>query len=293
MHLITLVGKSLFRQFSTLVLSVVALAGFNGATFVVAQDTGNSSSPPVVASAESADSESASQPGADAEQSTGAAAPSSQSPATQFGREEEEGQQTKRILGIIPNFRAVSANQKLPPESVKDKFVGATQDSFDYSSIFFPAIIAVYNMDQRTTPEFHEGAAGFARYFWHSAVDQTSENYFVEFIFPTITREDPRYYTLGHGGFLKRTGYALSRAVMTRSDSGTEVFNLSEVVGAGAAAGVSNLYYPSASRSLSSTGAEWATDVGVDAGVFWFREFWPDINRHVFHNKYSNAPPEK
>jgi hypothetical protein len=115
----------------------------------------------------------------------------------------------------------------------------------------------------------------------------------VEFIFPTFTREDARYYTLGHGGFLKRTGYALSRAVITRSDSGAEVFNISEVVGAGAAAGVSNLYYPAASRSVGNTMSEWAEDVGLDAGVFWFREFWPDINRHVFHNKYANAPAQK
>jgi hypothetical protein len=36
---------------------------------------------------------------------------------------------------------------------------------------------------------------------------------------PTLTHEDIRYYTLGKGGFCKRTGYALSRAVVTRSDS--------------------------------------------------------------------------
>ena len=143
--------------------------------------------------------------------------------------DESSGQQTKRILGIIPNFRAVSADQKLPPETVKEKFIDCTEDSFDYSAIFIPAVIAGYNMDKRATPEFHQGAAGYARYFWHSAVDQTSENYMVEFIFPTITREDSRYYTLGHGGFIKRTGYALSRAVITRSNSGREIFNVSEV----------------------------------------------------------------
>ena len=131
--------------------------------------------------------------------------------------------------------------------------MSATEDSFDYSSIFIPAVIAGYNMDKRATPEFHQGAAGYARYFWHSAVDQTSENYMVEFIFPTVTREDSRYYTLGHGGFVKRTGYALSRAVITRSNSGAEVFNISEVFGAGAASGLSNLYYPSASRSVGNT----------------------------------------
>jgi hypothetical protein len=142
-------------------------------------------------------------------------------------------------------------------------------------------------MDQRATPQFHQGAAGYARYFWHAAVDQTSENYMVEFIFPTLTHEDSRYYTLGRGGFVKRTGYALSRAVITRTNSGSETFNISEVFGAGAAAGVSNLYYPSASRTVGNTASEWALDVGIDAGVFWFREFWPDINRHIFHNKYS------
>jgi hypothetical protein len=39
--------------------------------------------------------------------------------------------------------------------------------------------------------------------------------------------------------------------------------------------------------------SEWAEDVGIDAASFWFREFWPDINRHIFHNKCSDAPAEK
>ncbi len=151
-------------------------------------------------------------------------------------------------------------------------------------------VIAGYNQARDATPQFHQGAAGYARYFWHSAVDQTSENYMVEFIYPTVTREDARYYTLGHGGFMKRAGYALSRAVVTRTDSGKETFNFSEVLGAGSASGLSNLYYPSASRSLGNTGSQWGLDVGIDAGVFVFREFWPDINRHVFRNKYSDTP---
>jgi hypothetical protein len=222
-------------------------------------------------------------------QSSSAIPPASQNQPSQSAQRDSSGQQTKRILGIIPNFRAVSADTKLPPETVKEKFVSCTEDSFDYSAIFIPAVIAGYNMERKSTPEFHQGAAGYARYFWHSAVDQTSENYLVEFIFPTLTREDSRYYTLGHGGFVKRTFYALSRAVITRSNSGAEVFNVSEVFGAGAASGISNLYYPSASRSVGNTGSEWAEDVGIDAASFWFKEFWPDINRRLFHNKYAET----
>ena len=191
--------------------------------------------------------------------------------------------QTRRILGIIPNFRAVSTDEKLPPQTTKQKFVTATEDSFDYSSIVIPALVAAYSMETKATPEFHQGAAGYGRYFWHAAVDQTSENYMVEFIVPSITHEDTRYYTLGRGGFVKRTGYALSRAVITRSDSSREVFNFSEVVGAGAAAGLSSLYYPTRERSFGNTGKEWGLNVGIDGISFVAKEFWPDINYRLFH----------
>jgi hypothetical protein len=198
---------------------------------------------------------------------------------------QDEGQQTKRILGIVPNFRAVSANLHLPPQTVREKFVTATQDSFDYSSVLLPAVVAAYNQATNNTPEFHQGAAGYGRYVWHSFVDQTSENYFVEFIVPTLTREDTRYYTLGSGGFWKRTGYSLSRAVITRNDAGHNTFNISEVVGAGAAAGVSNLYYPSRERTFGNTADKWGQSVGIDAATFMFKEFWPDINHALFHGK--------
>jgi hypothetical protein len=194
--------------------------------------------------------------------------------------------QTKRILGIVPNFRAVNANQTLPPQSPKEKFITATEDSFDYSALLLPAALAGYSMATDATPEFHQGAAGFSRYLWHSFADQSIENYTVEFVVPSLTHEDIRYYTLGKGGFGKRAGYALSRAVVTRSDAGGETFNFSEIVGAGAAAGISDLYYPSPERTFNKTAEKWGLNVGIDAATFVFKEFWPDINHALFHSKY-------
>jgi len=216
---------------------------------------------------------------------TTSSANTSASGTTSSLSDQERLPQTKRILGIIPNFRAVSTDEKLPRQSIKDKFMDATQDSFDYSSILLPGIIAGYSMATNADPEFHQGAAGYGRYFWHSAVDQTSENYMVEFIMPVVTREDTRFYTLGRGGFVKRTGYALSRAVITRTDAGNESFNISEVVGAGASSGISSLYYPSRERSIANVGKEWGLDVGIDAVSFMAREFWPDINRKLLRGK--------
>ena len=293
--------KLISRRLPLFGLSLVALVGVNtGAVLAAQQAEAGTPRPAVLEASAPADPapadpeiDSASQSTATPAQSPSNNASAPQNQPAQPAQGDLTGQQTKRILGIVPNFRAVSADTKLPPETVKEKFIDCTEDSFDYSSIFIPAVIAGYNMKERATPEFHQGAAGYARYFWHSAVDQTSENYMVEFIFPAFTHEDSRYYTLGHGGFVKRTGYALSRAVITRSNSGAQVFNISEIFGAGAASGISNMYYPSASRSVGNTASEWAEDVGIDAASFWFKEFWPDINRRLFHNKYAEPPAQK
>jgi hypothetical protein len=195
----------------------------------------------------------------------------------------QDGKQTKRILGILPNFKSVSADQKLPPMSVKEKFIEASQDNFDYSSLALPAVVALYDLETNSTPEFGHGGVGYGRYFCHSLVDQTDENYWVEFIVPAVIHEDPRYYTMGRGGFKKRAIYSLTRIVINRTDSGKEAFNFSEVVGAGVSSGISNLYYPSPERSVGKTLDQYGTNLGIDALSFMFKEFWPDINNKLFH----------
>jgi hypothetical protein len=206
--------------------------------------------------------------------------------ATQQTSSDLKGKQTKRILGIVPNFRSVSADVKLPPESVKEKFLETTQDSFDYSSFIFVGILAGVSQVENSSPEFHQGAAGYGRYYWHTFADQADENYQVEFFFPSALHQDPRYYTLGHGGFFKRTLYSFSRVLITRTDAGGETFNSSEIVGAGAAAGISGLYYPSVDRTWTKTGQRWLLNVSLDGETFIFKEFWPDINSSIFHQKY-------
>jgi len=196
--------------------------------------------------------------------------------------------QPKRILWVIPNYRAVSADTHLPPLSLRtaqNKFWLATQDSFDYSAFIFAGMLAGVGQAQNFYPEFRQGAVGYGRYYWHSLADQAVGNYFTEAIVPAVTREDPRYYTLGHGGFFPRTGYAISRLFVTRTDSGRRTSNFSEIVGNGAGAGVSDLYYPSRYRTWTKTGQKWLTQVALDGVFNVFKEFWPNISHSVLRQK--------
>jgi hypothetical protein len=197
----------------------------------------------------------------------------------------DDGMQTKRILYIIPNFRAVSADQQLPPQTVNEKFKTAALDSVDYSSFIFVAIQSGVAQARNATPEFHQGAAAYGRYYWHTYADYVNENMWVEFILPAALHQDSRYYTLGRGGLAKRFAYSVSRVAITRNDSGRSAFNSSEIFGAGAAAGISSLYYPSRERTFSKTFDLWMTSLAIDAGSSLFKEFWPDINNKFFHQK--------
>ena len=48
-----------------------------------------------------------------------------------------------------------------------------------------------------------------------------------------------------------------------------------------------SLYYPSRERSFGNTASEWSIDMGIDGASFLVREFWPDINRKLFHRSNS------
>jgi len=166
-----------------------------------------------------------------------------------------------------------------------EKFVIAMHDSVDYSSFVWAGLVAAQSMALRAYPELRNGPAGYGRYYWRAFADQASGAFFTEAIVPALTHEDPRYYTLGHGGFFRRTGYALSRVVITRKDSGAKTFNYSEVGGNIMEAGLSNLYYPPEERGFKKTAQNCGTQLEAAALNNIAKEFWPDIRRHVFRQK--------
>jgi hypothetical protein len=194
-------------------------------------------------------------------------------------------QPPKRLFYIIPNFRSVNTSVVLPPQSVKEKFTSATQDTFDYSAFVLFGILATYNYELNNTPEFGSGGVAFGRYLWHSAADQSIENYMVEFIVPTIAREDTRYYQLGKGGFKKRAIYSLTRILITRTDSDKERINTGELGGALASAAISQRYYPAPERTTGKLFSQYGTSLFIDAAAFFLREFEPEISRDIFRQK--------
>jgi len=214
------------------------------------------------------------------------ASPPAQSKAEKAAQSVPESkQQPKRILGVMPNFRAVSAGAIPPPPTPKQAFVIATKNSFDYSSFIFVGITSLLAEGSNAHPKLGKGLPGYGRYYWRGLLDKTDGNYLVIFALPTVLHEDERYYARGegNGNFFGRGIYAATRILITPDYHGHNTFNASEIFGRAMAQGVSISYYPKSDRTVGALAVKFGWAMGRDALTNVFREYWPDIATHVLH----------
>ena len=129
---------------------------------------------------------------------------------------------------------------------------------------------------------------GYAKRYVAGVADQDIGNFMTEAIMPSLLHEDPRYFRKGHGRFIVRLGYAASRVLVTRTDSGGSRFNFSEFSGNGGVALLGNLYYPDA-HGGAATLQRMFTQIGTDSISGVLKEFWPDVKRKILHKQNASA----
>jgi hypothetical protein len=193
----------------------------------------------------------------------------------------------KRIFGVLPNYRTADGTAPFVPITARHKFYIAAKDSFDYPVYLTAAAFAGLYQLENQNPSFGQGLKGYAKRLATSYGDQAIGNMMTEAIFPALLHEDPRYFRIGSSGGSKwhRTGYAITRVFVVRTDKGGSTFNFSEWLGNGTAVAVSNLYYPGDTRNVSDNIQKLGIAVGTDAFSQVLKEFWPDIKRKLSKKK--------
>ena len=196
-------------------------------------------------------------------------------------------QKDDRIFFALPNHLTVENASSLPPLSPGDKFKTVAEGCFDPVEVVFISVQAGVDQADNTNPTYHQGFSGYSRRFGTDYADSIIGNFGTGAIFPTLLRQDPRYYQMGKGNFFRRAGYAAMRIVITRSDSsGKKQFNFSEFLGNGLAAGVSDAYHPGPHTLIGSTNVL-ETQLLMDALGYELKEFWPDIHRFLLRTKHK------
>jgi len=200
------------------------------------------------------------------------------------GIEQQKKPENDRIFWALPNYLTVENPKQIPPLTTGQKFKLVALGTFDPVEFPYVGVIAAIDQAENDDPSFGQGFKGYAKRYGVAYADTTVENFMVGAVLPSLLHQDPRYFQLGKGGFWHRTGHAVSRIFITRTDSGKDQFNYSELVGSAAAAAISITYHSSHNRTVGNAANIWITQLWGDALGFEVKEFWPDIKRRLHKN---------
>jgi hypothetical protein len=222
-----------------------------------------------------------------------------QAPKDKVGEKSStSGTSNDRLFFALPNFLTVDKNGNIIPLTAGQKFKVVARGAFDPVQIPWYGVLSAIGQAENSEPGYGQGWGSYGKRFATYAADGTIENFFVGAIFPSVLHQDPRFFPKPQGTFISRAGYAVSRIVITRSDSGKREFNFSEVFGSAMASAISTYsYHPrrafkglnsmgvpqyyESDRTLGNTADVWLSQMGYDAITITLKEFWPDIRRKL------------
>jgi hypothetical protein len=162
-----------------------------------------------------------------------------------------------------------------------DKFVLFARDTYDPVTFITAGFAAGISQAANWDPSFGQGGAGYGKRFAAAFADQASGLFFKDFAYPTIFREDPRYYRQAYGGGRKRLLHVFEHAVVAHKDNGSQMFNFSEWLGTTSAEVLSNTYHPGNGWRVGNTSEHISFDILEDVGLDILREFWPEISHKL------------
>jgi hypothetical protein len=178
----------------------------------------------------------------------------------------------QRVLGVFPNFYS-SFDWNAPPMGAKQKFQLSFRSLIDPMTFVGAGTIAGIEQYNNNFPGYGPGIQGYGKRYGAAYADDVTARLLGKALLPSLFHQDPRYFYKGSGSARSRAFYAMAAAVIARSDSGHWEPNYSQVLGAFASGGISNLYYPAGSRGLSLTLTNGAIDIADYAGTNLLREF--------------------
>ena len=195
--------------------------------------------------------------------------------------QEQTGLKNDRLFYVLANYTTVENQTEFAPLSANTKFLLTAKTMSDPITVSFIGAIALIGQARNSDPSYGQGLQGYSKRFATFYADTGIGTAMTTSVFPTLLRQDPRYFQLGTGSKWHRAMYSVSRIFVTRADSGATQFNYSEVVGNGVAAGISNIYHPQSQRTVGNTMNVWGTSMMLNSLCNVAKEFWPDIRAKI------------
>lgn len=170
------------------------------------------------------------------------------------------------------------------PMSSREKFEGWAHHTYSADMLVGTVFDTIILQATGAYRDYGGGMQGFSKRYGTQLLSNEAGSLFGRWLFPTILHQDPRYYPSGQTKILDRMAYAASRAIITRSDDGRNVFNSSLLLTLLFTSALANGYKPNYEESFPATMANTFAGLGATAQINLLNEFWPDL-QHLFTHR--------
>jgi Carboxypeptidase regulatory-like domain len=161
----------------------------------------------------------------------------------ELAQEQVKRETQQRLMGVIPNY-FVAYDNHAAPLSPKQKLDLSLKTLIDPATFAAVGLTAGIQQSKNSYHQFGQGSEAYADRFG-AAYGTAAINLFVtSFLAESVLHQDPRYFYSGQGTKKERAWYAIKSAFMAKGDNGKWQPPYAGVLGAVAAAELSNLYYP-------------------------------------------------
>jgi hypothetical protein len=192
------------------------------------------------------------------------------------------GDTLKNATDLPPELLKPCALSQAPlyvPLDRQAKFALFTERISSPTTFLSAAFDAGYSHVTGDWKAYGQGADGYGKRYGATLADAEARSFFQSFLMPSLFHQDPRYYSSRKTRFLSRVAYAVTRVVVTRSDSGKDTFNSSLLAGTVLSKTLTNVYYPRPERGFEPTTSRIGGALLGDIQTNLLLEFGPDIKR--------------
>ncbi|HLK49802.1 MAG TPA: carboxypeptidase-like regulatory domain-containing protein [Bryobacteraceae bacterium] len=201
----------------------------------------------------------------------------------EVAQEQLHQEEQQRVLAVLPNYYVAYEEHpaRLAP---KQKLHLGLKLLFDPATIAGVAITAGIQQHRNSYWQYGQGAQGFAKRFGADYATATSNVLIASVMGASVLHQDPRYFYSGKGSAARRAWYAVESAFRAKSDNGKWEPPYAGVIGAIAAAELSQTYLPGSRTQYTLLGRALMFHFAGLIGI--------NLSQELFLKKLTTHKPE-
>ena len=198
----------------------------------------------------------------------------------EVAEEQLKAEEKQRVFGFFPNFDTTYV-WNAEPLSAGQKMRLALKGGTDPVAFFAAGVAAGVEQWQNSYAGYGQGAQGYAKRYGAAYSDSLIGSMLGGGLLPVLFHQDPRFFYKADGTTRQRFLYAISTAVIRRSDKGNWQPDYSGIIGNFASGAISNTYYPSSDRGAGLVVRNASLGIAFGAVASLLREFVvPKLTTH-------------